>query len=392
MKVLHVIGGVAWRYGGTTATVLPLCEALNRKPGYVVEIATTDADGRGRRLAPEDTPKTTVPLRLFRRNYSERWKLSLNLLRWLWWHARDYDLIHIHAVWSFATAAASWAARWNQVPYVVMPQGMLSPYSWSRSSGTKWLYWQLLERTNVVQAARLIVTSTGEHEEIRRLGLPIPLTTVTLGLGPDAWQTPARPDYLRQRCQGRDRGRPVVLYLSRLHPKKGVAEFLLPAFKALKNDAFLVIAGGPDPHSPEYANHVHATVAQLGLRDRVALLGPVSAEDRWALFDGADLFALPSRNENFGLVVIEAMARGCPVVVSREAFACEHVTAAGAGKVVPLTLPELTAALDALLEDPAARAEMGRRGKAYAPRLSWDQVADTLAAMYTECLAEYQAR
>src|SRR5947209_2891066 len=101
MKILHVIGGVSWRYGGTTATVLSLCDALARQPGIQIEIATTDADGPNRRFTEETAPKTSFPVHVFRRDYSESWKFSLGLFRWLFRHARDYDLIHIHAVWSF---------------------------------------------------------------------------------------------------------------------------------------------------------------------------------------------------------------------------------------------------------------------------------------------------
>jgi glycosyltransferase involved in cell wall biosynthesis len=389
MKILHVIGGVAWRYGGTTSTVLSLCEALARKPGVQVEIATTDADGPDGRITRQTVPETSFPVHLFRRDYSESWKFSLGLFQWLRHHAGDYELIHIHAVWSFATTAACWGAQRHRVPYVILPQGMLSPYSWNRSPRMKQLYWKMLERRNLSRASRLIVTSTGERDEVARLGLPTGVDHIPLGLANDAWEAPTRPHLLKELCQGRNDGRPTVLYLSRLHPKKGLAEFLVPAFKALGGDAFLAIAGGPDSYAPEYAEHARNEVTRLGLADRVAFLGPINQADRWALYDGADVFALPSQNENFGLVVTEAMARGCPVVVSSEAYSSEHVAAADAGKVVPLRVPELTAALRSMLADPAGRAAMGRRGREYARRhLGWDTIADSVLEMYSRCLLQ----
>lgn len=389
MKILHVIGGVAWRYGGTTSTVLSMCEALIQKPGVQVELATTDADGRNGRLTPETAPKAPFPIHVFRRNYSENWKFSFGLFRWLRDHAGDYDLIHVHALWSFATTAACWGAQRHGVPYVVLPQGMLSPYSWRRSARLKQLYWNLLERRNLSRAARVIATSSGEHNEMARLGLSTRIDDIPLGLADDAWNAPVRPQLLQELCQRRNRGKPIVLYLSRLHPKKGLADFLLPAFKALTCEAFLAIAGGPDSSAPEYAEHVEKEIKRMGLSDRVAFLGPVKQADRWALYDGADVFALPSRNENFGLVVTEAMARGCPVVVSEETHSSEHVRAAGAGIVVSLNVQQLTAALESVLGNPSLRTDMGRRGGEYARRhLGWNSIADSVLDLYGRCLAE----
>ena len=113
MRALHVIPAVAPRYGGPSAAVLPMCAALARRPGVSVEIVSTDADGATGRLSAADLPAGDVPVRLFRRDWSERWKYSRGLAAWLARHAGDYDVLHVHAVWSHATAAACRAAsRW----------------------------------------------------------------------------------------------------------------------------------------------------------------------------------------------------------------------------------------------------------------------------------------
>src|SRR5439155_17985670 len=116
---------------------------------------------------------------------------------------------------------------------------------------------------------------------------------------------------------------------------------------------------------PHFADEVRAAVQRLALGERVKLVGAVSPGERWPMYDGADLFVLPSHSENFGIVVTEAMARGLPVIVSDQVQSCQHVTQAGAGRVVPLDVSALTEAMDALLADPQARAEQGRRGQRY---------------------------
>src|SRR5207248_11444254 len=123
----------------------------------------------------------------------------------------------------------------------------------------------------------------------------------------------------------------------------------LPALSRAKTDFFLAIAGGPDPHAPGYATEIKQQIESLGLTDRVALLGPIAPAERWQLFDGAAGFVLPSRSENFGIAVAQAMARGCAVLITEGVQAGSHVQRAGAGIVVPYGADALAHAIDDLL-------------------------------------------
>ena len=145
LRVLHVVPAVAPRYGGPSAAIWPPVNNLNRIKSVRAEIVATDANGAGGRLSNADLLED-APVHLFRRTCSERWKISLGLRKWLRGHAGDYDMLHIHALWSFATAAAARAAERDGVPYILRPAGMLSDYSWHRSAWKKRLYWRLIER------------------------------------------------------------------------------------------------------------------------------------------------------------------------------------------------------------------------------------------------------
>jgi glycosyltransferase involved in cell wall biosynthesis len=360
-----------------------MCEALNRITGLAVEIATTDADGAGPPLTLDSLPQTSVPIHLFRRTWSERWKYSHGLGTWLARHAADYDLLHVHSVWNYPIAATCRAARRASVPVILRPCGMLSEYSRQRSSWQKALYWRLIEHRNLIGVRCFHATSRAEAEEVSGLGFTGETAVIPQGVEEAAWSTAVRPDRLRERCGPAAHNRPVLLFLSRLHPKKGLVDLLLPALARLRDDAFLAIAGGSDEHAPRHADDVRHTVQRLGLAGRVAFLGAVTPAQRWELLDGADLFVLPSHSENFGIVVGEAMARGVPVVVSDAVQSCEHVTAAGAGRVVPLDVAALAAAVDELLADPAGRIEMGRRGRFHAEKhFAWPAIAARIAKVY----------
>src|SRR5205085_1067284 len=130
VKVLHVIPSVAPRYGGPSRAVVDMCRAL-RGGGVDTLIATTDADGEGR-LAVElgrHTLFKDVPAIFFSRQWSEAYKYSRPLAHWLDAHVGDFDVVHIHAVFSHACLAAAKACRKRGVPYVVRPLGTLDPWS-----------------------------------------------------------------------------------------------------------------------------------------------------------------------------------------------------------------------------------------------------------------------
>ena len=382
MRVLHVIPAVAPRYGGPSTAIWPMTAALRELGGIDVEIATTDADGPGGRLTPADFPPTAGTVHLFRRSGSERFKYSSELTSWLADRAGDYDLIQTHSNWNYPTSAACRAARRAAVPYVIRPCGMLSDYTWRKSRWKKRAYWWLRERRNLRHAAAFHVTSEHERQEVLALRVTAPIEVIPLGIGADAWNTPVEPDWLRSRCP-RAGSRPILLFLSRLHPKKGITDLLLPAFAKLKTDAFLAIVGGEDSHAPNFVRQVQEEVDRLTLRDRVELLGSLPPDRRWAAFDGADLFVLPSHAENFGIVVAEAMARGKAVVVTPGVQFAEHVTRAQGGVIVEANVDELARNLDAWLSDATLRTRAGECARSYVEtQLTWRRTAEHLVGLY----------
>lgn len=386
MRVLHVIPAIAPRYGGPSMAIAAMCAALNRLDGLEVELATTDADGADSRIETKDIP-TGFVTHLFQRTCSERWKFSFPLGSWLRHNCRTYDLIHVHGLWSYATYAAGRAAARARVPFLIRPAGMLSHYTWNRHLGARRLYWVGCERKTVRQAHAFHATSRAEAKECEWMRPHSHTFVIPNGVGAAAWEVGRDSSVLRTLCGPRAGDRPILLFLSRIHPKKGITDVLLPALAQMKSDAFLAIVGGADAHENGYLEVVRSEIDRLGLPDRLALLGPIPSDRRWQLFDGAAAFVLPSHSENFGIVVAEAMARGCPVVVSDAVQAAEHVEDAGAGLVVPVDAPSFARALSSLLDDPAVGAQFGSAGRAYARiHFCWDRIARQILEMYEKCL------
>jgi len=364
-----------------------LCSALQKLPGVEVELATTDADGCGRRIDTTALP-SQFPVHLFPRTASEQWKYSHALGRWLEPHVRQFDIVHIHALWSYSTVAAARAARRAGVPYIVRPAGMLSEYALKLGAWKKRLYWLLAERQTLGGAAALHATSSQESSDIFRLRRESVVWVIPNGVDEAGWSPTSLPDSLREKCGEACGELPLILFLGRLHPVKGLTDLLLPAVASLTRPAFLAIVGGPDDRAPGYEREIRKTIRKLGISDRVALLGSVPPSDRWAMFDGAQAFVLPSHSENFGIVAAEAMARGCPVVMTDSVQSCEHVAAAGSGHVVSRDVQTMAESLSAIVSQPRLRRFLGDAGRTYANKhFRWDTIAARVEQMYQECLA-----
>jgi glycosyltransferase involved in cell wall biosynthesis len=381
MKVLHVIPSVAPGYGGTSVFMTELARAQAQQEGVSVRVFCTDDDGRGGRYLKTDWNVPGAELVLVPARAG-----SVDFQRLLFEAASTADVIHAHSLWNPVADRARRAARSHRIPLVVSPHGMMSPYTWSRRRLARLICWWWRERGVMAAAAGLHGTTDAEAEELRgwQVTKRARFCVAPLGVEPRAWTLPVDPKALRQLCGPAVGNKPIVLYLSRLHPKKGVVDCLLPAFAALDRPAHLAIAGGGDPSAPLYPNEVRSAIERLGLTQRVSLLGEVALAERFTLFDGAAALVLPSHQENFGLVVAEAMARGCPVVVSRD-VQCSTWVERGGGAVLTRNPAEWTTALRRILDDPAAAQATAERCRDIARvEFDWGRTAELLTGLYRD--------
>ena len=386
LKVLHVIPSIAARYGGPSQAIRFMCKALASHDGVHVELATTDADGARRNCAPTEVPGE-FPVHVFHRTFSERWKYSRDLVVWLRKHVAEFDLLHIHGLWNHAAYAAAHAARTAGVPYIVRPAGMLSKYSLGHRAWMKRLSWAFAEKAIVSGASAFHATTQAEADDVKSVWSAARTFVVPNGVDDAAFSIPIDRETVRQKLFADRPPRPIVLFLSRLHPKKGVVDLLLPAFAALSNRPLLVLAGGPDDHDPAYARQVEASVAELALNDDVVVWGAVSGQDRWSLIDAADVFVLPSHSENFGIVVAEAMARGCPVIVTDGVQLHDLVSSARAGFVVARDAAALEHAICEFFREENLWPELRRNAREAADvGFQWPSVAGQLVRMYMKIL------
>ena len=394
MNVLHVIPSFAPRYGGPIVAAQGLTRELVRR-GHDVSIATTNVDGPGELDVPlgRPVPMAGVDVWYFPIQRPRWYHFSAPMGRALRDMVRQADVVHIHSVFLWPTTAAAFWCRRLGVPYLVRTTGALDPaalskrYERSRTSvvskAKKWLYLKSLGRRDLGGAAAIHVTSEAELESAQRLSLSPEARVVPLGVSEPP--SPGSNDCVavRQQYSILD-GRKIVLFLSRLDPKKGL-DLLAEAAASLaesRDDFALVVAGSG---VPDYEAAVKATYDTHGLTGRTAFTGMVVGEDKWRLLRAADVFVLPSRHENFGIAVVEAMTAGTPVVISDQVGIHREIDEAGAGLVTTLDPADVAGAIGRLLDDPDAAERMGRAGAALAAeRYSWERVASDVEALYEE--------
>lgn len=287
-----------------------------------------------------------------------------NVLR-EWTQPPAARLLYHAGIWSGINHTVARIGRARRIPVIVSPRSMLDPWALAHRRWKKRLAWWAYARRDLAGAAAVHATADLEANHVRAAGYGGAIITspngVDLPPSPAAIQPDAKPP-----------GRHRLLFLSRLHAKKGLPD-LLHAFGQLNSpDWELVIAGNDDGGHEAACRRLAGTLPNA---DRVRFAGPVKDAAKWALYASADLFVLPSYSENFGIVVAEALGMGIPVITTTAA-PWGDLARHRCGWSIPTGSASLLAALrTATALDPGERAEMGARGAEWMRRaFDWDAI------------------
>jgi len=394
MRILQIIPSISLVYGGPSQMVLGLSAALASQ-GIDVTIITTDSNGDIGQI-PLDVPlnqpiqQNGYKIIYFHCSPFRRYKFSLSLLQWLNANARQFDLAHIHALFSPVTTLAATIARGHNLPYIIRPCGMLDPADLQKKKRLKQIYAALLERPNLAGAAAIHFTSKQEAKISERFGLgdtgkmPVPQDLV-IPLGVTAGLFPKR---LRKSQV------PIVLFMSRIEPKKGL-DLLIPALESILASGieFQFILAGSNPQDADYETGIKVKIQNSSLGKYTTITGFVSGDRKNELLTNADLFVLPSYYENFGIAVAEAMAAGVPVAISDRVHISEDIRQAEAGWVGPLEVGAIASMIESALLDPQERQRRGLNAQAYAKKYyNWEAIAQQTIDAYQHILSSIVER
>ncbi|MEI6719641.1 MAG: glycosyltransferase [Betaproteobacteria bacterium] len=328
MKILHAIQSVDRTGGGPIEGLVQLSQATSSRIEH--EVVSIDSPGAAC-IRDFPLPLTAVgPAGIL--GYSPR------LTPWVRAHRGDYDAVVIHGLWRHISVGTWRGLRGGPVPYLAFPHGMLDPWfkhTYPAKHIAKLMFWHWTEYPMLRDARAVIFTCEDErlraresfnryrcNEEIATLGIQAPPGEVEEQRQVFFNHFPAL------------EGKRLLLFLSRINPKKG-CDLLIEAFaRAAARDARLhLVMAGPD--ASNWGHELRQAAQALGIAQRITWPGMLSGDLKWGAFRAAEAFILPSHQENFGIVVAEALACGLPVLISNQVQIWREVNSARAGFVAP---------------------------------------------------------
>lgn len=345
MRFLQVIRTLDPRWGGPVEVVKQLSQQAE-EGGLLSDTLSVDDPGSPWLASwPESTHAIGKGISTF--GYTRR------LDEWLAGNIGRYDAVLVHSIWMYFSLAVRHAATKQGVPYYLFIHGALDPWfkkQYFLKQIKKEIYWRLFEHKVLRDAAAVLFTTEDEKRLAQNAFKPYACNPATIGFGisPPPEFSPQTQEALISELASTFpalRGRTILLYLGRIHEKKG-ADLLIRAYAKLLyrlEGTCLVLAGpGDDP----ILKSLQSLASELKIGDRIAWPGPLYGNAKWALMRAAEVFVLPSHQENFGISVVEALACGTPVLISDKVNIWREVDRECAGLVGSDDLPGTTNLLE----------------------------------------------
>lgn len=407
-SVIFTVGGLSPEHGGPSRSLPMLVEALARL-GVQAELITcaSSNDAPAPLLPPPNLVRShLVPWSCRERQWLARPNGFFKLIRRLSGEANRANekwqmeegkrpgvsylspILHDTGLWLASNHAVAAAARRFGLPLIVSPRGMLTPWALKYRGLKKRIAWRLYQRADLQSARVLHATSQQEAQEFRALGLHQPIAVI-----PNGVEKP-QPETLEAEILKSERApaRRTVLFLSRIHPKKGLLN-LVEAWPGARkavgacNGQWKVVIAGNDENG--YQAELQSAIRLRGVETDFEFVGPVEGQAKWDLYRRADLFVLPSHSENFGLVVAEALACGVPVITTH-GTPWEELQTRRCGWWVEVGAEPLAAALqEAMVLSDEERRQMGERARQLVEsKYTWPRVAEQMKSVYEWMLSD----
>ena len=381
MRVLHITTSLSAAWGGPVAVISGLAPAFRDQGVSCTVFAPT-----GRWVGTDPVSLAGVESRLFPTGWLARaWAgYAPGMAEAIRQAMANHDLIHIHELWHYPHYVAAQVAASMSKPYIIRVCGEMDPWALRQKRLKKWVYMMAFQKRFFERAAAVQAVTAEEAQHIRAQGIRTPIPVIPHGVNAQTFRDMPSARGFFQRFPGLD-GKRIVLFLGRIHPKKGL-DLLAHAFARISpgNEAVRLVIAGPDEG---HRRHIESLLATGGVLDKTVFTGMLTGKDKLAAYAAAEVFVLPSHGEVIGVSVLEALAAGLPVVITKQ---CQFpdVAEAEAGLIINPDLDELHDALVKVMADSDTRRAMGERGRRLVlGRYTWDAVANRMAQMYKAVLA-----
>ena len=374
---MHYCARLRLEDGGVVRAVLDLTSAL-AQGGKSVTLIATEGD---------NWPESGTGVQTLQSGSFDRWpiRFSPKRLSEIRQHIEQADVLHLHTPWEPANLQLAKIARSCGTPYVVSLHGMLDDWVMKTSNMKKRIFLKLGGRKMLRHASAVHCTAQAEVTQVTKLIPKSTLVVIPLVFDPSEFLDPPPTSDPDKHWPPRETERPIILFLSRLPPKKGVDRLIRAAslITAARNARF-IIAGSGDA---TYDRQLRSLAEELQLGSNIDFVGFVEGDRKTALYRAADLFVLPTSQENFGLVLPEAMACGVPVITTKGVDIWPELEESGGAMIIEEDAVSIAKAIDHLLVDPEKRSAMGCAGRAWVEStFGGDAVANRYIDLYRRAI------
>jgi glycosyltransferase involved in cell wall biosynthesis len=385
LDILHVVPGYvpAYRYGGSVPAVHELCKALVRKE-INITVFTTNVNGSEFLDVPINIAVDVEGIKVFyfKLPYPFDYGFSIPLTEAFATKIKEYDIVHIHSVFSYPSVLAGYFSRKNGLPYVITPHATLDPIMIRRKGYLKKrIHMMLFDRINLNKASIIHALSKEEKRWLIELKLKSKVVVIPNGIYPLKYASQLNKSQIFK-IFPELKDKIIILFLGRVNFKKGL-DILISAYAKVAKEiaeSILVIAG---PNNEGYSEVVKKQAQECGIQDKVIFTGMITGDDKLSLLENSHIFILPSYSEGISMAMLEAMYCGLPLIITNRVGAFEDVEKHKAGIVIEPDVKQTEEALLKLCVNHIMRKEMGENGRCLVEnKFIWDKVAGEMLEMY----------
>lgn len=367
MNILHYVESTDSRYGGVPRFVLDASRVMASE-GHRCTLMTLDSTETPEAwLTGHDGSALPVVKKLDRPALLGKLfgPKQLNAVRE---ELKKADVVHLHCVWSPTTLQIAAAARQMKVPYVISLHGMLDDWCMAQRAMKKRAFMAMGGRRLLEGAARVHSTAQAELDQSSKWFPKGTAAIIPYLMDLEPYRHLPGEGLAREAFASlKDRSEPTILFLSRIHYKKGI-EHLIRAAKVLEERGFggkVIIAGTGDEG---YVRGLNDLAKELGVAKRIEFVGQVTGATKLSMYQNADVFVLPTSQENFGLVLIEAMSCGTPIITTKGVDIWKDVLESGCAAVVDQNPEAIADSVMAMLGDQEKYAAMREKARPWVMR------------------------
>ena len=389
MKTLHIISNYSTSYGGMAIACKEIAEGLAEK-NISTTVVTSNLDHpKGHINKPANLPIFENKVRLIYSSISFRPLVaSLKMMRSLITEIKNADIIHIHGLYRFPQTFAGWYARKCNKPYIISPHGSLDPVIYNKKERKifKRLYEILFENKNLKMANRIHFTADEEMELTEYLNIDKKGEVIKNGIKTaDYKNLPAKGFFADEYNVSKEDYK--ILFLGRITWKKGLDILIksLPIIKKSINNFVLLIVG---PDNEGYKAEIEKMIHEYDMNDHVKFIDLLEKTEVIKAYVDSDIFVLPSYSENFGLTIVESMACGCPVVISRNVNIHRNISDGQYGYVIDCEPAQIANAVIDYFNLPQADKNllMDKISQHAHENYDWDKLINQFISLYQDTI------